>query len=71
MKVVCRSRDTYIASPVEKYDVVSAPGMVAAARLIACPIAVLFVTSPVVWKTTTFGAREPAPNACSVRWLAT
>jgi hypothetical protein len=29
-----------------------------------------FVASPLVWKTTTFGARAPNPRALSVRWLA-
>src|ERR671934_348109 len=56
--------------PVEKYDVVGAPETVAAARWIAGSIALLLVASPLVWKTTTFGARAPAPNASSVRWLA-
>ena len=70
MNVVCRSRDTYIAFPVEKYELVRAPGIVAAARCIACAIARLVVASPAVWKTTTDGSREPAPNAFSVRWLA-
>jgi hypothetical protein len=44
--------------------------MLAAARRMACMIATLFVTSPPAWKTTTFGARTPTPNASSVRWLA-
>ena len=45
-------------------------GCVAAARCIPCLIATLFVASPDVWKTTTFGGRTPTPNAFSVRWLA-
>jgi len=53
--------------PVEKYELVRAPGMVPAARRIACSIALLFVASPLVWRTTTFGARTPAPSALSVR----
>ncbi|MGI9157248.1 MAG: MMPL family transporter, partial [Marmoricola sp.] len=35
---------------------VRAPGMAAAARIIACSIGVLFVTSPLLWKTTTLAA---------------
>jgi hypothetical protein len=46
--VVCRSCDTYIRLPVEKYELVRAPGMVAAARCIARLIAWFFVTSPLV-----------------------
>jgi hypothetical protein len=57
-------------SPVVKYELRRAPGMVAAARRVARSMAMLFVASPAVWKTTTSGARAPAPNACSVRWLA-
>src|SRR6266513_1780033 len=70
MKAVCRSRDTYSRLCVEKYELVSAPGIVAAARFVAWAIAALFVASPEVWKTTTEGARAPAPKAFSVRWLA-
>src|ERR687887_1385730 len=70
MNVVCRSRETYIVLWVEKYELLSAPGMVAAARFIARSIAALFVASPSVWKTTTFGGRTPTPKAFSVRWLA-
>src|SRR5437764_11963208 len=70
MNVVCRSRETYIWLCVEKYELVSEPGIVRAARFIARSIATLFVASPVVWKTTTFGGRTPTPNAFSVRWLA-
>src|SRR5438309_11914609 len=44
--------------------------MLAAARCIAVSIALLLVASPLVWKTTTLGARAPAPSAFSVRWLA-
>jgi hypothetical protein len=57
-------------SCVEKYELVLAPGIVAAARRIAAAIAALFVTSPSEWKTTTFGGRTPVPNAFSVRWFA-
>src|ERR671935_417944 len=70
MNVVCRSCETYMELCVEKYELVSAPGIVAAARFIARSIAALFVASPSVWKTTTFGGRTPTPNAFSVRWLA-
>jgi hypothetical protein len=70
MNVVCRSFETYIRLWVEKYELVSAPGIVAAARFIALSIAALLVASPDVWKTTTFGGRTPTPKACSVRWLA-
>src|SRR5919204_1457916 len=70
MNVVCRSRETYISSCVEKYELVSAPGIVAAARCIACRIAGLLVASPAVWKTTTLGGRTPTPKVFSVRWLA-
>jgi hypothetical protein len=64
---VCRSAETYIRFPVEKYELVRAPGIVAAARPIALLIAALLVASPPVWKTTTFGGRTPVPNAFSVR----
>src|SRR3954469_13173948 len=70
MNVVCRSRETYIRLPVEKYELVRAPGIAAAARRMARAIAGLAVASPRVWKTTTLGARTPLPNDCSVRWLA-
>src|ERR671938_11461 len=70
MKVVCRSRDTYIELCVEKYELVSAPGIVFAARCIACWIAALSVASPAVWKTTTLGGRTPTPNVFSALWLA-
>jgi hypothetical protein len=53
-----------------KYELVLAPGIVAAARRIAAAIAALFVASPSVWKTTTLGGRTPVPNAFSVRWFA-
>ena len=56
--------------PVEKYELVRAPGMVAAARWIACSMDGFFVASPLVWKTTTSGARTPAPRSFSVRWPA-
>ena len=65
-----RSCDTYIGSCVEKYELVRAPGITAAARCIAAAIAPLFVTSPAVWKTTTSGGRTPVPNVFSVRWFA-
>ena len=67
---MCRSLETYIGLWVEKYELVNAPGTVATARCIACSIAGLFLASPSVWKTTTFGGRTPTPKACSVRWLA-
>ncbi len=71
MKAVCRSAETYIGLWfVVKYELVKAPGIVAAARCIACLIATLLVASPAVWKTTTSGGRTPTPNAVSVRWLA-
>src|SRR4051812_15101542 len=70
MNVVCRSRETYARSPVEKYELVSAPGFAFAARCIAARIGALRVTSPPVWKTTTFGGRRPEPKSFSVRWLA-
>ncbi len=47
-----------------------APGVAAAARFIAASIAALFVASPDVWKTTTFGGRMPVPKVFSVRWFA-
>ena len=56
--------------PVEKYELVRAPGIVAAARCIASLIASLLVASPLVWKTTTFGGRTPVPKLFSVRWFA-
>jgi hypothetical protein len=56
--------------PVEKYELVCAPGMVAPARCIASSIGLLLVASPLVWKTTTFGARTPNPKALRVRWPA-
>src|SRR5262245_34895858 len=68
--VVCLSADTNIGSCVEKNELVRAPGIVAAARSIASAIARLFVASPSVWKTTTFGGRTPVPKAFSVRWFA-
>src|SRR5215831_12727063 len=60
---------------VEKYELVRAVcpstwGTAAAARFMAALIAALFVASPLVWKTTTFGGRTPVPKAFSVRWLA-
>src|SRR3954468_2652038 len=70
MNVVCPSPETYARLPVEKYELVRAPGFAFAARAIAARIAVFFVASPLVWKTTTFGGRTPTPNCFSVRWLA-
>ena len=70
MNVVCRSRETYARLPVEKNELVRAPGTVAAARAHRRAIAALLVASPLVWKTTTLGGRTPAPNAASVRWFA-
>ena len=70
MNVVCRSRDTYIELRVEKYELSSAPGIVAAARVIASAIARLFVASPAVWKTTTWGRVRRRRTPSSVRWLA-
>jgi hypothetical protein len=57
-------------SCVEKYELVRECGTAAAARCIAASIAALFVASPVVRKTTTFGGRIPVPNVFSVRWFA-
>ena len=45
---MCLSLDTYIRLPVEKYELVNAPGTAAAARCIACLIGVLVVASPLV-----------------------
>ena len=67
---MCRSRDRYIGFPVEKYELVRAPGVAAAARCMACSIAALLRGVAGVWKTTTFGARAPAPKAASARWPA-
>ena len=50
-------------------ELVRAPGEVAAARSIAAAIPSVFVTSPLAWKTTTFGGRTPVPNVRSVFWL--
>ena len=68
----CAGRvDTYSGLPVEKYELVSAPGFAFSTRAIAARTAALFVTSTLgEWKTTTFGVRTPAPSAFSVRWLA-
>ena len=67
---MCRSHETYIGLPVEKYELVSAPGFAFATRAIAARTAALLVTSTLAeWKTTTFGGRWPAPSAFSVRWL--
>ena len=55
---MCRSRDAYIALPVEKYELVSARGFAFTTRAIAARTAGLFVTSTLgEWKTTTFGGR--------------
>ena len=69
MNVVCRSLETYARLPVEKYELVSAPLLAFATRWVAARIAPLFVASPLVWKTSTFGGRTPTPKAFSVRWL--
>ena len=67
---MCRSRDTYIALPVEKYELVSAPGFAFTTRAIAARTAELLVTStPAEWNTTTFGGRWPAPSSFSARRL--
>ena len=42
---MCRSRETYIALPVEKYELVSARGFAFTTRAIAARTAGLFVTS--------------------------
>jgi hypothetical protein len=67
---VCPSFETYARLPVEKYELVSAPGFAFAARSMAAWIASFFVASPLVWKTTTFGARSPVPYCFIIRWLA-
>ena len=68
---MCRSLDTYIRLPVEKYELVSAPGLACTTRAIAARTAGLLLTSaPEEWKTTVFGDRTPAPSALNVRWLA-
>ena len=64
-----RSCETYIGLCVVNQELERAPGIVAAARFIAAAIAAVFVASPSVWKTTTFGGRTPVPNVCSVFWL--
>ena len=61
MKVVCRSLETNASLPVEKYELVSAPGLAFFTRSVAARIASLFVASPSVLKTTTFGGRTPTP----------
>jgi hypothetical protein len=56
--------------PVEKYELVNAPGLAFATRAIAARTAGLLLTSePEEWKTTLFGDRTPAPNALNARWL--
>ncbi len=64
---VCRSRERYIAFPVEKYELVRAPGTAAAARRMAARWRGFAPRRRRVWKTTTSGARAPAPNAASAR----
>ena len=65
---VARTRTSRL--PVEKYELVSAPGFAFTTRAIAARTAGLFVTSTSAeWKTTMFGGRTPAPSASSVRWL--
>jgi hypothetical protein len=67
---VCRSLEAYIALPVEKYELVNAPGFALTTRAIAARTSGLLVTSTLAeWKTTTFGGRTPTPNALKVRWL--
>src|SRR3954471_1339701 len=71
MNVVCRSLDAYTRLPVEKYELVNAPGLAFTTRAAAARTAGLFATSTVgEWKTTTFGGRTPTPKALNVRWLA-
>src|SRR6185503_10007390 len=65
---VCLSRETYIELPVEKYELDRDPGDSLDARIIACLIASLFVASPLVWNTTTFGGRIPVWKVRNVRW---
>ena len=68
-QVVYRSRERYIGSRVEKYELVRAAAAVpGAARRMAAGMARLRAASPAVWKTTTSGARAPVPNAASARW---
>ena len=67
---VWRSAETKARLPVEKYEAESEPGFAFAARAIAAFTAPLCVTSPAVWKTTTFGGRTPTSKTFSVRWLA-
>ncbi len=69
MKVVCRSLETYASLPVEKNELVRAPGLVLRARSMAAGIASLLVASPFVSNTTTFGGRSPVPNRSSVLWF--
>ena len=68
--VVCRSRERYIGFPVEKYELMRAPGTAAAARRMAALDRAGPRRIAAVWKTTTSGARAPAPNAASARWPA-
>ncbi len=65
---MCLSFDTYIELPVVKYELDREPGDSFDARIIACLIASLFVASPLVWKTTTFGGRMPVWKVWNVRW---
>ena len=60
-----RELDARVAANV----LVSAPGFAFATRSVAARIASLFVASPFVLKTTTFGGRTPIPKVCRVRWL--
>ena len=68
---MCPSSDTYIRLPVEKYELVSAPGVAFTTRAIARRTAGLALRSALEeWKTTVLGERSPAPSVFSVRWLA-
>ncbi len=50
--------------PVEKYELVSAPGVAFATRAIAARTAAFLLRSARgEWKTTVFGDRSPAPSA--------
>jgi hypothetical protein len=70
MKVACLSLETYAELPVEKNELLRAPGLAPRARSIDARMASLLVASPFVSNTTTFGGRSPLPNRSSVRWFA-
>ena len=60
---MCPSSDTYIRLPVEKYELVSAPGVAFTTRAIARRTAGLALRSALEeWKTTVLGDRSPAPS---------